>query len=268
MDWSHISHYIDLGLELLKREGPHILLALAVLLVGLRMVKGVSRRLANALGRTSIDDSVKPFLRNLLGWLLRLLLLIVVAAILGVDTTSFVTLLGAMGLAIGLALRDSLANVAGGALLLSLKPYRLGDVVKMQDETGTVREIQVFHTILLTFDNKTVIMPNGAILNGNIINYTRQKNRRVDIQLNLAHNTDFGKVKALIAEIAAREPLIQAEPEPLFVAIEKISETGLKVVIRAWAHTEDYNTVYFYLLEEIQDAFRLHQIEMPLVGAR
>jgi small conductance mechanosensitive channel len=179
------------------------------------------------------------------------LLLISVAGILGIHTTSFVAVLGAASLAVGLALQGSLSNFAGGVLILFFKPFKVGDMIEAQGQIGTVQEIQIFNTIMVTAENKTVIYPNGALSNGTIVNYSRQGNIRVDITMDLANTIDFKKFRTLVMKIMAEDHRILTEPVPV-VSLLKITPGAFTVAVRPYAIVTDYWAVFFSLQDKIK----------------
>src|SRR5574343_1101363 len=199
-----LQKYIDHILDLLAQYTPVVISALLVLLIGLWVIKRIAIFSQKAFERRDLDVSLRTFLRSLISIGLKIILIVTVAGMLGIGTASFVTILGAAGLAVGLALQGSLSNFAGGVLILIFKPYKVGDTIEAQGQTGEVKEIQIFNTLVLTADHKTVILPNGALSNGTIVNYTRHGNIRVDIPVSVSSENDIMKVQAILLEEALK----------------------------------------------------------------
>jgi len=250
------------GLELLMTYGPKLILAIVVLIIGLRVIKVIQKAAKKAAQKSELDLALQGFLANLLGWLLKVILFIVVAGMVGVETTSFIAILGAAGLAIGLALQGTLANFAGGVLLLIFKPYVIGDFIESQGQTGAVKSIQIFSTILLTPDNKTVILPNGAVMNSDITNYTTEGKRRVDITIGVSYSADLKKSKEVIMGVLTKDDRIMKDPAPQ-VAISELGDSAVNIVVRPWTTTDEYWDVRFDVIENCKVALDDAGISIP-----
>src|SRR6188768_3433722 len=201
--------------------GPGIASAILVLVAGMLIINWLARMVAKSLNRKNVDVSLQSFLASMVSVGLKVLLLITVAGMLGLQTTSFIAVIGALGLAVGFALQGSLANFAGGVLLLVFKPFKAGDLIESGGQTGVVQEIQIFNTILLTPDNKTIILANGAVSNGTIINYSKHGNLRVDITLAVSPDNNIQKVKKVVEEVMTSHGKVLKEPKPT-VSIQKM----------------------------------------------
>ena len=200
--------------DLVYTYAPKLLGAIVVYIIGNMIIKWMVKRIDKVMEKRETDDSLKPFLRSLFGALLKTLLIISVLGMLGVEMTSFIAILGAAGLAVGMALSGTLQNFAGGVVILLFKPYRVDDFIEAQGYTGVVKEIQIFTTILLTPDNKTVIIPNGSLATGSLINYSAEPTRRVDFSYGIAYGDSVQKAREIIMGVIATDDRILKDPEP------------------------------------------------------
>ena len=248
------AHAVTLGVTLLK--------ALLVFIVGRLVISLLNRLVRKILSRRNIDPSVKTFVGSLVNVLLIVLLAVSIVAILGIETTSFAALLASAGVAVGMALSGNLSNFAGGLIILLFKPFKVGDYIEGQGESGTVREIQIFHTILTTPDNKVVYIPNGALSGGAITNYSREPLRRVDWTFGVDYGEDYQKVKGVITSIIARDARILQEPVP-FVALHALADRSVNVVVRVWVASADYWDVYFDINQAVYETFNREGIDFP-----
>jgi small conductance mechanosensitive channel len=241
---------------------PKMMGALIVFIVGLWAVSWLTKIIRKAMMARGFDESLQSFLASMIGVTLKVMLLVTVAGMLGIQTTSFVAILGAAGLAVGLALQGSLSNFAGGVLTLIFKPYKVGDVIETLGQNGEVKEIQIFNTILLTGDNKTVILPNGAVSNGTIINYSRHGNLRVSLHLVVDGKTSIETLRRVIHEVYAKNQYILNEPATS-VRVEKISDGDLGVVVHAFCEPHLHWDAYTSLHEELKVALDTAGIQFP-----
>ncbi len=237
--------------------------AIIVFIIGLYVANWITKMITKGMRRRNFDVSLQSFLGSMISVGLKVLLLVTVAGMLGIQTTSFVAVIGAMGLAVGLALQGSLANFAGGVLILVFKPFKVGDLIESQGQTGVVHEIQIFNTILLTPENKTVILANGAVSNGTIVNYSRQGTLRVDISMAVAPDNDIQKVKRVAEALMAANPLVLKDPAPS-VNIIRIGDGMVTLTIRPFALATNYWDVYFGLHEQLKEAFDKNAIAAPV----
>lgn len=253
-----VQKLVDLSLS----AGKHILVAAIIYIVGRFLIKMVNRLLVGMLLRRHVEDSVRTFLHSLVNIILTILLIISVIGALGVNTTSFAALLASAGVAVGMALSGNLQNFAGGLIVLLFKPYRVGDYVEMQGVQGKVREIQIFHTILLTNDNKVVYIPNGPSSSAVIINYSREATRRVEWTLGIDYGEDVERARKAISAVIDAESRVLRDPAP-FVAVGTLADSSVNLVVRVWVATDDYWGVYHDLYRQFYDAFNADGINFP-----
>ena len=259
---SNVELYIQKGIELLMEFGPKLILAILVLFIGLRVIGGVSNLIGKIFESRKIDQTLRPFLLNLSNWILKAMLFISVASMIGIETTSFVAIIGAMGLAVGLALQGTLANFAGGVLILLFKPFKVGDIIDTQGHFGTVQEIQIFVTKILTPQNKTAIIPNGAISNGSILNVTEQGFLRVDLTIGISYDSNIKAAKEILMKVMTDNPKVLSDPAPL-VAVSELADSSVNLAVRPHSTPADYWDVYFGVLEEGKIALDNAGITIP-----
>ena len=251
---SLIEHASQLGLTILK--------ALIVFLVGRLVINLLNKLVRRILSKRDIDPSVKTFVASLVNVSLTILLIISVVGALGVQTASFAALLASAGVAIGMALSGNLSNFAGGLIILLFKPYKVGDYIEALNEGGTVREIQMFHTVLQTPDNKIIYIPNGSLSSGVVVNYSREETRRVDWVFGVEYDTDFERVKQVVESVLACDARILADPAPS-IALKELADSSVNVVVRVWVKSADYWGVYFDINKEIYATFNKEGIGFP-----
>lgn len=243
--------------------GVKIAGAIIFFIVGLYVTNWITKMITRGMLRRNFDISLQSFLGSMVSVGLKVLLLVTVAGMLGIQTTSFIAVIGAMGLAVGLALQGSLANFAGGVLILVFKPFKVGDLVESQGQTGVVSEIQIFNTILLTPENKTVILANGAVSNSTIINYSKHGTLRVDITMAVAPDNDYQKVKKVVEEVLSANSKVLKDPAPS-VHIQKIGDGMVTLTIRPFSTAADYWDVFFGVQEQLKVAFERNSIAAPV----
>ena len=248
--------------ELLSSFGISLFIALSILIIGRQVVKILIKVISTALERSNTEDTVRIFVTNLLNTLLMIVVFIAAINQLGIQTTSIIAVLGAAGLAIGLALQGSLSNFAAGILIVIYRPYKVGDYIQADNHLGTVDDIQIFSTVLKTPDNKLVIVPNGSIMNGSIVNFSNQDKRRVDIIASCSYEDDIDKVKSVLADILSQDDRILSEPEPR-IAVSELADSSVNLIVRPWVKNSDYINVYYSLLEEIKKRFDQEGISIP-----
>lgn len=241
--------------------GPKLLLAIVTLFVGLSIINRIVRTAHKHLN-TKADPTLGSFIGSLASVALKAMLLIAVASMIGVETTSFVAVLGAAGLAVGLALQGSLANFAGGVLILFFKPFRVGDTIDALGYVATVKEIQIFNTILITGDNRTVIIPNGALSNSSMVNVSRESTRRVDMKFGTSYGDDVDKTKNVLKNLIAADTRILKDPAPL-VVLSELAESSVNYTVRVWVNSIHYWDVYFDMQENVKKAFDQQGISIP-----
>ena len=253
-----LSKLRDWGIEV----GKNLLGAIIIYIVGRFIIKQLGRLLARILEKRKLEISVQTFLRSLVSILLNLILAFAIVSRLGVETTSFAALLASAGVAIGMALSGNLSNFAGGLIILVFKPFKVGDYIEGQNANGTVREIQIFHTILTTVDNKVIYVPNGALSSNAITNYSKQETRRAEWVFGVEYGEDFEKVKAVLQRIIDADPRILKDPAPM-IALGALSASSVDIKVRAWAKTADYWDVYFDMNKIVYDTFNKEGIGFP-----
>jgi len=228
--------------------GPKILVALLILILGWWIINWFTRILKKGFSRSKIDVTLIPFLANLFRWTFRIMLLISVASMVGIKTTSFIAVLGAAGLAIGLALQGTLANFAGGVMILLFKPYKVGDLIEAQGFLGVVQEIQIFITKLSSPQNEAIIIPNGALSNGSIKNYTQLGKRRVDIVIGISYDSDIQKARDVLMGLMQGHDKVLKDPAPSVTVLE-LADSSVNLAVRPWCNPEDFWDVFFDLTE-------------------
>lgn len=258
----NVQVYIDTAVEYAMLYLPKLLLAIIVLIVGAFLIKKTTRGIKNLLLNKKMDPSLIPFLTGIFKALFWVLLIISVASMVGVETTSFIAVLGAAGLAIGLALQGSLANFAGGVIILILRPYKVGDVIETQGIIALVTEIQIFHTILKSYDNKVIIIPNGPLANSNIINYSTMETRLVEWVFGISYDDDIDKAKSTIKKTIFNDPRVLNQAEP-FINLSELGDSSVNLKVRAEVAQADYWTVFFEMTENIKKAFDKEGISIP-----
>lgn len=242
--------------------GISLIVALLIVIIGFWLARVLSRGLERLLKARKTDPGLITFLRSLTAIGIKILVLISAVTQLGVEMTSFVALLGAAGLAIGMAFSGTLSNFAGGVMILFFKPFKVGDYVNLGGEEGVVQEIQIFNTILTTVDNKTIIMPNGPVANGTIINYTKADKRRVDWSFGIAYGDDLKQAKDLLNTFIAEDNRIMKDPES-FVGLGELADSSVNITVRAWVKTEDYWPVFFDMNERVYTEFDKVGLNIP-----
>ena len=254
--------YTQKALDLLLTWGPKLVLAIVILVVGIIIVNSFSRFLRKFMKKRDVDPTLVPFLVGLISTLLKVMLIISVVDIVGVKTTSFVAVLGAAGLAVGLALQGSLSNFAGGVLILILKPYRVGDYIEAQGNAGTVTAVQIFNTILLTPDNRKIILPNGAVSGGTITNFSAQETRRMDLIFGIGYDDDLEKAKNVLKDMVGADERILPDPAP-FIGVSELGDSSVNLVVRIWCKKENYWGIHFDWQNNVKLRFDKENITIP-----
>ena len=239
-----------------------ILLALVIYFIGRWIIKHIQHLLTRIFVKRNVEVSLKNFIISLVHTVLMILLILTVIGLLGINTTSFVALLASAGLAIGMALSGTMQNFAGGIMLLILKQYRVGDYIDYQGYSGTVKEIRLFHTVINTVDNKTIIIPNSGISTNIINNYSKEEHRRVDWTFGIAYGNDYDTAKNLIAKLLDEDSRVLKEPAYL-IALHSLGDSSVNIVVRAWTESADYWDVYFDMNEKVYKTFPEHGLSIP-----
>ncbi|MDG1039029.1 MAG: mechanosensitive ion channel [Polaribacter sp.] len=254
--------YIDKLKQLMVEFTPKILVALAILFIG-SFVIGLAVKASKKLMKVGgLDETLQKFLGNLVNWALKILLIITVMSKLGVETTSFAAIIASAGLAIGLALQGSLGNFAGGVLIMIFKPFKIGDLIEAQGEIGVVKEIEIFTTKLIGLSNKVIIIPNGSLSNGNIINYSQQGTRRVDLTIGVSYEADIKQTKEVLLNILTSHPKVLKDPAPN-VTVSELADSSVNFAVRPWSKTEHYWDVYFEVTEAVKLELDKAGIDIP-----
>jgi len=248
-------------IPMIMEYGSRVLLAVITLAIGWWLINKVTQKLGGLIALRNADLALQGFISSLANIILKVLLIVSVASMIGVETTSFVAAIGAAGLAIGLALQGSLANFAGGVLILLFRPFRIGDWIEAQGVAGTVDSIQIFHTVLRTGDNKTIIVPNGNLSNGIITNTNRQPTRKVVFDVGVDYEADLQKAREVLLELA-KDPRVLTDPEPQAV-ISTLGDSSITVSLRVWVKTADYWDVMFMFNEQSRDRLKTAGIDIP-----
>jgi len=257
-----IQKWIDKGYEIILDFGPKVIAAFFIWIVGSWIIKATLNAITKIMDKRDYEVSLKKFLLNLIGWVFKIVLIIIILGTLGIETTSFAAILAAAGLAIGLALQGSLGNFAGGVLLMIFKPIKIGDLIEAQGEVGVVKEIEIFTTKLTGLSNREIIIPNGSLSNGNIINYSTEGTRRVDLTFGVGYDSDIKKTKEVLMTVLTNHPKVLQDPKPT-VNVSELADSSVNFAVRPWCTTEDYWTVYFEVTEATKEALDAAGIEIP-----
>ena len=248
--------------ELIAEFGLKILIALVILFIGKIVIKSIKKVVLKIMDKRNLDRTISSFVVSLITAALWVFVILISLSQIGIQTTSFIAVIGAAGLAVGLALQGSLANFAAGFLIILFRPFHVGDVVEASGITGVVGAINIFNSEFKTFDNKKIIVPNSQIMNGNITNYTAEQVRRVDLKFGVDYRSDIKTVKDIINGLIEKHELILKDPLPT-VRLSEMGASSLNYVVRVWTKTEDYWTVYFDLTEQAKEAFDANKINIP-----
>lgn len=254
--------YIELLKELVVTYVPKFIVAILLLVVGLYIIKIIVNSSKKVMNKRNVDETLQSFLVNLGSWILKILLFITVISQLGVATTSFAAIIAAAGLAVGLALQGSLGNFAGGVLIMIFRPFKIGDLIEGQGEIGVVKEIQIFNTKLIGLSNKEIIIPNGNLSNGTIVNYSTQGTRRVDLVIGVSYDADIKKTKEVLMNVLTSHDKVLEDPAPSVTVLE-LADSSVNFAVRPWCNTADYWNVYFECMETIKLELDKAGIEIP-----
>lgn len=243
---------------------PNLLVALLVFWIGLKLIKWFNRFLERFYERKNVDKSLRYFLRTLLNIILRVLLILTVMDMIGIEATSFIAMLGAAGLAIGMALQGTLQNFAGGVIILVLKPYRVGDYIEQGSYKGFVQNIKIFNTVLKTFDNTEIIVPNTELATKSLINYTTMPVRRVDINVGIAYGESVEKARSVLLQLAdSYAKTLHEEGQMPAVVVTGLGESSVNLCFRLWVKTEDYWETFYYMNQAVYEKFNENGISIP-----
>jgi small conductance mechanosensitive channel len=254
LDPQNVTNYAETFIKALIDYSPKLISAFLILFVGLYVIRVINRLIRKIMVKRELDPTLTNFLSDILLWVLRVLLFVTFISKLGIETSSFVAILGAMGLAVGLSLQGSLSNFAGGMLIIMFKPFKVGDTIEAMGVSGTVSEIQIFVTKLINGNNQTIFVPNGSLSNGTIINYSLQGFRRADLTLSISYDTDIKKAKDLITEVLKNNPKVLKTPEAE-VSVKLLTDSSIQLAVRPWANNADFGAVSSDTLESCKLAF-------------
>lgn len=258
----NIDQYADIIMSLAATWLPRVLLTILVLVIGLWIINRVVAGFRLTMSKREVDATLTKFLGSMINVVLKVMLVISVAGMVGIETTSFVAVLGASGLAIGLALQGSLANFAGGVLILFFRPYRVGDFVEAQGVMGTVKAIEIFNTVLNTPDNKTIIVPNGMLSNGIITNFSAETTRRVDFEFGIAYSDDIDTARDVLTRLVEADARILKDPAPQIV-VGALGDNSVNFIVRTWVNATDFWNVRFEMIENVKKQFDASGLSIP-----
>lgn len=258
----NVDKYLEMIQEFIVKYGMNVLAAIVIWIVGSWIIKKINKGIAKVMAKKNYDESLQKFLLNLIGWILKVLLFLTILAKLGVETTSFAAILAAAGLAIGMALQGSLGNFAGGVLIMIFKPIKIGDLIEAQGELGVVKEIEIFTTKIVSPTNKEIIIPNGALSNGNITNYSTEGKLRVDLTIGVSYDADIKETKDVLLKVLTDNPQVLKDPAPS-VNVSELADSSVNFAVRPYATVENYWDVYFGTVEKCKLALDKAGIEIP-----
>lgn len=254
---------MDYGFQMLIGFIPKLLCAILILWVGFKIIKVIKKSLNRVLERRNAEKTIKSFLASLIDVLLKILFIIMAMDVIGIKATSFIAVLGAIGLAIGMALQGTLQNFAGGVMILMLHNFKVGDYIEAGPYKGYVREIHIFNTTIQPFNGRSIIIPNSELSNKSIINHTKEPIIRLDAVASVAYGTDLDKAKAVLMEVVNNDPLILHEPKAPTIAVKELGSSSVDIALWLWVTVEDYWTVWMRLNENIYKAFYANGISIP-----
>jgi small conductance mechanosensitive channel len=254
--------YIDTLINLLVVWGPKLVGSIFALIIGLYLANMIAGAVGKQMEKKELDPSLQPFLKSLISTLLKVLVVVSVLGMVGIQMTSFIAVLGAAGLAVGMALSGTLQNFAGGVMILIFKPFKVGDVIEAQGYIGSVNAIQIFNTILKTPDNKTIIIPNGGLSTSSMVNYSTEPTRRVDWTFGIAYGDDVDLAKKTLNDLLSTNEKVLSEP-PVFIEVSELADSSVNFTVRAWANSADYWSVFFFMQEMVYKKFADVGLNIP-----
>ena len=252
----------NLAMEFTMKYGPKLIGAIIVLIIGLFVINLIMRGFTKVMTKRGTDSSLVPFLKSIISTTLKIMLVVSVLGMLGIEMTSFIAILASAGLAVGMALSGTLQNFAGGVMILIFKPFKSGDFIEAQGFSGIVKEIQIFNTLLNSVDNKTIIIPNGGLSTDSMINYSAEPLRRVDWTFGIAYGDSTSKAREVLNKLISDDSRILSDPES-FVAVSELADSSVNFVVRAWVKAEDYWDVYFEMNENVYNTFAKEGLNIP-----
>jgi small conductance mechanosensitive channel len=258
----YVTPYWDYFVTVLMEYSPRLISAAVILVIGWTAIKLTKKLIVRIMTKREMEPTLSEFLADILIWTLKILLFVTVISRLGVENSSFVAIIGAAGLAIGLSLQGSLSNFAGGVLIIMFKPFKAGDFIEAQGVTGTVKHIQIFVTQLITVDNQVIFVPNGSLSNGNIINYSYSEIRRADLTVGISYSSNIKRAKELAMEVLENHPNVLKNPAPI-ILVKELAESSINLAVRPWAEQEHFWQMRSDVLEQIKVKFDENNIEIP-----
>ncbi|MBQ6666812.1 MAG: mechanosensitive ion channel family protein [Bacteroidales bacterium] len=254
-------------IDLTAKFVPKLITAILVLWIGFKLIKMLKKALTKLMEKQKLEMSLKSFLTSFLDVVLKILVIIMVMDIVGIKVTSFIAIVGAAGLAIGMALQGTLQNFAGGVIILLLKPFRVGDYIECKTYKGFVRDIRIFHTIMQPFNGRTIIVPNSELATTSLINHTREPQIRLDVEASVAYGTDLAFAKQVLEQVVNDDPMILKDPIPK-IAVKELNNSSVDFALWLWVKTDDYWTVWMRIRENIYNALYANHIEIPFPQVR
>ena len=242
---------------------PKLLIAILILWIGMKLCKMLKRFILRALDKKGAEPSLKSFLGSLVDVLMKAMIIIMAMDVIGIKATSFIALLGAMGLAVGMALQGTLQNFAGGVIILLMKPFKVDDYIECGQYKGYIKEIRIFHTFMRPFNGRTIIIPNSELATKSLVNHTKEPQIRLDVVASVAYGTDLAKVKEVLWDVIKAEPLVQWDPKPPVIAVSELNHSSVDLSIWLWTTVEDYWEVWKHIREDIYIAFNNAGVEIP-----
>lgn len=255
-------NYLDMIINFGFEYSPKLIGGIIVLLIGLWVSKLITKSVGKALAKSKLDQSLVPFFKSLTSIILKILVIITVMGMIGIQMTSFIALIGAAGLAFGLALSGTLQNFAGGVIILILKPFKVGDFIEAQGFSGTVKEISIFATMLNTGDKKLIIIPNGSLSTGSLTNFSTEPQRRVDWKFGMAYGDDVENFKKAINDFFAEDTRILKEPAS-FIGLSELGDSSVNFAVKAWVNSADYWGVFYDINEKVYKKFGDYKLNIP-----
>jgi len=249
--------------DLAVQYGMKFILALVVLILGLIVIRWITKGMVKMMKRGNVNESLIPFLKSMTNILLKVMLIISVMGMVGIQMTSFIAVLGAAGLAVGLALQGTLQNFAGGVMILLFKPYEVGHFIEAQGFMGTVKEIQIFNTVLLSPDNRKIIIPNSPLATGTLTNFSVMPTRRIDFSFGIGYSDDIDKSKDILLKMAQKDDRVLKDANPPEVMVEALADSSVNLKLRVWVNSEDYWSLYFDVTENVKKQFDEAGISIP-----
>lgn len=261
---SETNSYFEIAINYGQVYGLKVLGALVTLVIGLTLIKWALKAIDSVMISGKVDNFLRPFLRSLIGTLFKVMLGISIMTMLGIEMTSFIAILAAVGLAVGMALSGTLQNFAGGVMILLFKPFKVGDYIDAQGYSGTVKEIQIFITRLTTSDNKTILIPNGGLSNGAVINYSAEATKRIQWVFGIGYSDDLKQAKGLIKNLLEADSRVLKDPA-IFIGLGELADSSVNLTVRVWVNAADYWDVFFDTNEKVYNEFNASGINIPFL---